>query len=332
MATIIPSELDPMAALENMVAQQAQQPRAASPASAAREDLPVAQPLKPDNEYSGPQRKDGATVPTHDPLFSSPAPQPKETQGASIPSPIPEGDGLFTGARVTAASAAPPVDSVVASNRLLFTGRSGAGKKYLAKLVGASVVNLDSPILGLVKKYYPEGKPENFGPFIATIRAWGDGVVNKDFPMTPTRFLFERFMGRDDGGVEGFGQPGFWIRYMLSTIENAGALVAITNITTAAEYSALKAAGFTHFHVMCSAQTYASRPKRQGANDSLAAALDQDAIKKISGQRQGPQLPVVWSDQVVPPPSPRLWSAMNWVRSLTTGNEQAASVAGVSLE
>jgi hypothetical protein len=311
MSVNIPQELDTMAALTALVEQSPSAQRQ------PREDLPATTQVIPDKDYSGPQRQDGATIADRDPLFVSPAPPAKDSAGASVPSPIPQGGGLLAPAPVAGGTTAPDngvagFPAVTNNNRLFFTGRTGVGKDWLAGQVKAKVMSATSPLLQAARDRFPAAKPEHFQTLLPTIHAWGEGVVDKNFPLTPARWIFIEHMA---GLWPAFGTPGFWMKLLLETVGGTEGKIAVTNVTTAADFAALKAAGFTHFHVMTSPAAYMQRQKRQGADDRLATALDQDAIKKVSAQRAGDKLPVIWNAPEAPP-SPRIWTVTEFLQSM----------------
>lgn len=314
---VIPQELDTMAALQALTAQITQ------PVTPPREDVPQTQQVIHDKDYSGPQRQDGATVPNNDPLFTSPAPPAKESSGASVPSTIPVAGPLLSPAITSPVAANPmaaaPSTFAQVSNyqRLFFTGRTGVGKDWLAKQAKAQVLDAAAPLVAAARAVFPQvTKNEQLAGLLPTIFAWGEGTITKDYPLTPTRWLFVQTLGQQ---WPGFGSPGFWVRMLLESASAIEGRVAITNVSSPGAFKALKEAGFTHFHVMTSPAAYMQRAKRPGANDSMANALDQDAIKKVSAQRQGEKLPVVWNAPEAPP-SNRIWTIAEF---LTVMNEEA---------
>lgn len=312
----IPQNLDPMSALAALVAQ--------SP-SAQREDLPPTTQIIPDKDYSGPQRTDGATITDHDPLFTSPAPSPKTVVGPSVKNTLP---GAATEAPLAplaplVLSASPPTMDIstfaaepapVTNTRFFFTGRTGVGKDWLAQQIKAKVLDASAPLVEAARAVFPlANKPEHFSTLFPTVFAWGEGTISKEVPLTPARWLFVQSVAKE---WPDFGTPGFWIKLLVAF---AGSVnfprVAITNVTTTAGFNALKEAGFQHFHVMTSPQAYMQRTKKPGVDDRMAAALDQDAIRKVSAQRQGDRLPVIWNAPEASP-STRVWTVQEFLTSL----------------
>lgn len=203
-----------------------------------------------------------------------------------------------------------------APQKILLTGRTGVGKDYIAsRLTGAHVLNLRDPILMWAAEIFPGRTPEQFAGLVQTMHAWGTGEVSDKFPITPARALALK-MARETWG-EKFGTANFWINRVISVVDQKDGQKVVTQVDTVEEFHALIAAGFAHYHVICSSMGYNSRPKRTGANDSLAAALDQDVIKKISAQRNGPKLRCIWSDSVAPI-SGRLMLVDEFVQAMIT--------------
>lgn len=247
-----------------------------------------------------------------------------------IPAPIPANEPL---------SPTPPADpepvaaqaAIAAPSLVLLTGRSGVGKSFLAAQAGYKVLELDMPIWTFVKGVFPSAKPEELQLLVNTIRAWGDGWITKDLPINPARLLF---VERVRPMWPKFGHSGFWADHLLEYLEgemaSEGMLpqAAVTNVTTTADFQALTSRGFKHFHVMCSVQTLGARTKRQGADDRLAAALDQDVTKKISQQRQGQRLRCVWSDSQPSPNPQRLYSVDSWLQEM---NQKPVVLEGITV-
>lgn len=250
----------------------------------------------------GPVDRHGATLPPGDLLLATPA-APVLVTPAPAPIPMP--------------AIAPPKPAPV---RILLTGKSGVGKSFLAnQLSGYSLQELDAPIFELLADEHPEviaagmvTARKLFAPLAATIQAWGNGIINEKYPLSPARMMFRASLV-SRGMWEGFGTPDFWVSILLRALPER---VVLTRVETANEFRALMAAGFTHYHVVCSSATFSARNKRSGANDLLAAALDQDVTKKISNQRNGERLRCIWNDSAVPSPSNRLLTGPQWLQEM----------------
>lgn len=186
----------------------------------------------------------------------------------------------------------------------MLTGRSGAGKNFVASRLNATVIEPGDFIYQWAKENYPSATPEYLESLVQTVKAWGNGEISERYPVTPARVVFDRLAKEL---WPGYGKPGFFMQSFLQQVQNTKGQVVVTQIDNLEDYKALVGLGFAHFHVVCSSNSYTARPKRKGANDGLAAAFDQDVTRKISAEREGKRLRCVWSD-VVAPPSPRLLS------------------------
>lgn len=212
----------------------------------------------------------------------------------------------------TPSAALPPP---VGSGRVVLTGRTGVGKDWLASSIpGAAVLNLDSPIWAMVRELFPDGPAAGLFSAVQTIKAWGSGTISEKYPISPARMLYITD-ARVRDGWENFGRPGFWAEYALVTAAHTGGQIIVTGVETLAELNQLLAAGFAQYHVVCSSASYASRPKRPGADDSLSTIFDQQVTKELSTNPRGRVLRCVWSDSA-PPPSPRLMTAQLFAKEI----------------
>jgi hypothetical protein len=326
--------LETLAALDSLI-QQAGNPKDAVASANAKMAAPMATPMAinekislpktqqiaapKDDKYSGPSGPDGATVAdVQDPVMYSPAPPAKEVAGPSVPF-APQAVAP-TNPQVPAAAPAQFLPVIGNPSRLFFTGRSGAGKRWLASQIGATIFDPRGPVLDYVARLVPSGtSPKVTAELVQTIVAWGNGEVSAAFPFTPARCLFISAVRKEIAGWENFGAPAFWMNLLIGALQSAGGTTVITRVADASEYAALKAAGYTHFHIMASPQTFSLRGSQLNATDRLATALDQDAVKKVSAQRTGEKLPVIWNDSTVAAPSPRLWTVPEVLDALRGG-------------
>lgn len=261
-------------------------------------------------EYSADSGADGATTTLNDPIFGSTIPKSggktvKETlvlpQSASAPS------GASSAVELTPpAVVEPPIPAAptVSLHRVFFTGRSGVGKSWLAHQMGALEFCIQDPITAVLTEQFGEIKSVPMD-LVNLIIQWGEGVITKDIPLTATRLLFQSFAKAQFG--EDFGKTGFWARRLIDSALAADGPVAITTVTDAAIFNALKDAGFQHFHVMASNTTVNNRSRRATANNKLAEHLDNQIIKALSLEKNGEKLKAVWCDNVVAPMSNRLF-------------------------
>lgn len=228
-------------------------------------------------EYSGPSGP-GGTTQFADPIPEAPAPVP-------IPTPVP----------APAAQSAPL--------RLVFTGKPGVGRRWLAQQLGAQVVDLFDGFRDLAKTCFDtdEGVPD---VFYQAVQAWGDGLVSDKWPLIPTRALFVDLARRKFEA--NFGTSGFWLGRALGLAQQASGQAIVIGVTSEEQFKRLTGAGFVHFHVLCSNATYATRTKRPGEDVTFANALDNNVMQQISRQRNGERLRCIWNDNQ-PPPSGRFF-------------------------
>jgi hypothetical protein len=130
-------------------------------------------------------------------------------------------------------------------------------------------------------------------------RKFGDGEYLLNLSNLFTLGQIRRLLGAS------FGTPAYWVRSVLSDVGTSvacdGKQVIVVGIRTAAEFKQLVESGFTHYHVMCSPATRMPRVKPEELASQLSVKLDADVQQKISRQRTGPRMNVVWNDSVVPP-------------------------------
>ena len=298
-------------ALKNIVQQ--------SPMIQSRADVPATQPVTKAPEYDGPSNPNGETIVAVDPALSSPAPVPVTKPGPSVAPPAEWGP--LSSPETPPAPAEPTQENAPANttqSRIFFTGRTGVGKDWLAQRAQAQVLNVTTFLTDIVKGEFPSVPPKDTASFLSTVFAWGEGIISKDYPVTPARFLFLRALRT---AYPKYGQPGFWVGLIIEEANRQSGLVAVTGVSSPTAMKALSEAGFKHWHVMTSPQTYATRAKRPGADDKLAANFDQQAIAQNSANRNGPKMSVIWNC-TTPPPSARLWTVDEWLQE-TSGAQQS---------
>lgn len=240
---------------------------------------------------------------------------------------------------------APPVTPVPLGRKLFFTGRLCVGKDFVANKIGADIFGFADPIYSLaeyllhIKVNANEGKDlPGVRKFLQTVGQWGRNEVSAQYPHTTERSMFNlmiRSMANQlSGGVDWqkFGiSPDLWIAGLLQRVADLGEdwsnRICITNCRFPNEYKRLSAAGFEHWHVVCAPQTWLARlaekkldaksPEALDTSEKLAADLNADLTKKLSAQKHGPKMRVVWSDSA-PPPSSRLYTVEQFVSIATS--------------
>jgi hypothetical protein len=231
------------------------------------------------------------------------------------------------------------------AQRIFFTGQPFSGKKWLAEKIKARVFGFDDPIRALAASVFGEVAEEPLRQFIATVRAFGDNDQNT--PLSVTRAMFFDYM-REAGAegdtlmgvpVSTFGSPGFWTRSLLARIarfqedervvlekfrvkqDTEAALdalasrqqpeptvVVVCDLSTPAQYTSLREAGFKPYHVACHVNTRASRGAIQSSVNPLATEIEGNLTKDLSQNPGGKKLWCIWNDTEQPRPSGRLMS------------------------
>lgn len=203
----------------------------------------------------------------------------------------------------------------VSVRRIILTGRSGVGKNYLAQQAGLPVLELDTPCYDLLRGRFPNASNADLAGPASTLYWYGEGLITKEFPVTIQRLLFISICDkwRHAGNIE-FGNPGYWVNHLVTSIEPDQSVV-VTGVTTTSDFKALLAQGFVHYHIMCSTKTMAQRPRNPRADDRLAAAMDNDVIRKVSQQPRGDRLHAVWNDTTTAPGS-RFYSVQDFLNAV----------------
>jgi hypothetical protein len=265
--------------------------------------IPVGSPLgaPPSPSPVAPQDGPGATMVFADPVLENVAPTP--IAQPTLPVPV--------------------APSTPAPQFILLTGKTGVGKSFLASRGDALVLELDDEIRKVAKQVLGNiADGPQADALVETIYQWGNGQVNQQYPLTPARLLVSHLAASLFPSMH-YGSPGCWVESLVERAKNlshdADKQVIVTGVTSVEDFKALIAAGFRHYHVVCSAASYLNRPKRKGANDNLALALDKDITAKISQQRQGERLRCIWSDGGVP--HPRLFSVEQWLQAIHVNTE-----------
>lgn len=188
--------------------------------------------------------------------------------------------------------------------KVLLTGRAGKPAEIAARTGGAvlDLRHLVSTHLAALLGFSPAGNS-----LAKEFEAWAGGVVSQQYPETLSRLFWVNFLRHN--GFKTFGTEGYWTAVALKEATAAGLPVVVHGVDTSAGFKELQKNGFTHFHVMCSSKTVT-------ASDPLNLALDNDCIKKISAQKTGNRLRVIWADDSVPAPSPRFYSVNDFLGEL----------------
>lgn len=211
------------------------------------------------------------------------------------------------------------------------TGRLRVGKDFVLKSLGYQIHGFADPLYALQKYFF--GTDDKSVPgarkFLQTIGQWGRGQIDEKYPLSATRANFTTIIrGLGQNGVlpkslgvdwNQFGQnPDLWLNAFLTRMgTQAEGQHGVSNVRFVNEHEGLSTAGWTHFHVMCSAQTWAKRLKESGLtpaspelkdlSEQMAIGLDADSMRRVKIKPQGPKLRVIWNDPEVRSPSSRFY-------------------------
>jgi hypothetical protein len=283
----------------------------------------------------------GAVVPPEEKVaINKTFQQPLDRRGASIPiDPIPSSIDRVT---PTASNILPEqtINPASLGRKIFFTGRIGVGKDYNSAAIGARVIGFADPLYQLVeyltgqKVTSTDGKQiPGVRKFLQMIGQWGRNEINEQYPLTPERAMFSMMVRSLANQNITFGEgvdwgnfgytPDLWVEGLLKRAEVIEGRIAVTNCRYNNEYRKLLANDFQHWHCVCSPATWTTRlaslglsvssPEIKDMSEKLAQGLDSDLTKKISTQRHGPKLQVIWSDDKAPSPSNRFYTTQEFL-------------------
>ncbi len=210
------------------------------------------------------------------------------------------------------------------TNRVFFTGHSKAGKSWLAAQAGARVMELEDPLRAMATSSFGTcAQQADLTPFFNEVFAWGEGLVNKSYPLTGARAMFiESIRSIKDSSLFGvpfeeFGTAGFWSRSLIARVtkflaEFPKEKVIVTDVFDSDQYVLLREHGFLPFHVLCNNITRTARGGTATVNQ-LSETIERDLIKQVSAQPNGARLWAVWCDENYAPPSGRLLTANDFI-------------------
>lgn len=212
--------------------------------------------------------------------------------------------------------------------RTFTTGRMKAGKDFILSHFGYRIHGFAEPLYALQEFFFgnPDKKLPGARQFLQKVGQWGRGMVTEQYPITTERAAFCQFiriLGGELASVcpsvdwNAFGTDDLWLNALLHRVQQEeSARVGVSNVRFENEFHGLANAGWTHFHVMCSPETWAKRLKESGLNpksaevadtsERMAIALDADSLK--SAKTKGGKLRIIWNDPYVRSPSPRFYT------------------------
>lgn len=230
--------------------------------------------------------------------------------------------------------------------RLLFyTGRLKAGKDFVAAATGATIFGFADPLYAMRKFFFGEVDKDKFGAreILQLFGQWGRGVVSAQYPLNASRASFtvlaRRLGSAGDFGIgsgvnswlidwDSFGRnENIWLDGMLRRVKrytqqhgNEEKRIACVNVRFPNEHKALTESGWTHFHVMCSPQTWEERIRAAGLDPKSPAMLDTSEQMAINLDRQALQaaqrnpsamLRCIWNDDKQPSPALKAFHSLD---------------------
>lgn len=230
------------------------------------------------------------------------------------------------------------------AKRFSFTGRLKTGKDFCAQAINATIFGLADPLYALQKMFFSNEDKNAPGArkFLQVVGQWGRGLVDEEHPISTERASFVATIVQlakskslpTNLGVK-WGDYGInadiWLNALLERIERTklpeGVPLAVTNCRFENEKKALLAAGFLPYHTMCSLSTWTTRLAAVGLSpesseiknisEQQAAKMDASVAHIIKATPQGPRLRVIWTDEKVACPSPRLLTVAQFVELAT---------------
>jgi hypothetical protein len=222
--------------------------------------------------------------------------------------------------------------TVMTPPRVFTTGRLRVGKDHILKSLGYSIHGFADPLYALARMFFGTDDKSTPGirEFLQAVGQWGRGTVTEQYRLTPMRAVFLTMMKSmastgslpGDMGVDWrkFGHADLWVDALLSRASSDPlARIAVSNVRFENEHARLTQGGWTHYHVMCSPATWEKRLRTSGLtskspavtdeSEKMAAFLDKDVYERLRLKPAGPKLRVIWNDEEVAPPSPRLYTA-----------------------
>lgn len=241
----------------------------------------------------------------------------------------------------------PPVMTMTDYSKIFFTGRLATGKDWIADQMSAEIFGFADPIYYLASHFFGVQVDRNTNKdlpgmrsWLQTVGQWGRAHVDAETPYTPARSIFISLIRSlaahgalsKDYAVEWekFGSDVMlWTDAVVRradafTTANPGKRIATTNVRFEHEFKALKEGAWTHFHVLCSPQTWQKRlaskkltaqsKELNNVSEHLAMHLDKDVAAKL--RQPGKQMRVIWNDPEVAPPSPRVITVNQFLQDL----------------
>jgi hypothetical protein len=303
-------------------------------------------PMNPENMGGDAASLNNLLAMLNDPRITGAEVPKEEIAKAKIKVPSKSCDLPPVTAPVPAAPSPSPAPTALPA-KIFFTGRMCSGKDFCAEQAGAKILGLADPIYKLVEQFFgiqvtsTENKNlPGIRELLQVLGQWGRRIITVKYPLTPARAMMTAFIRNNaphwfetncllvDWGSYGT-DPDIWLKSVVNRAdaflaENPAARVAITNVRFENEFKRLTEDGWTHYHVMCSPNTLATRQAAKGIlagspvltdeSEKLAIFLDGDVGKKMKENKPG-LLRVIWNDNV-PAPSKRLLTLAQWLQNV----------------
>ncbi len=243
--------------------------------------------------------------------------------------------------------------------KVFFTGRLCVGKDYVAAQTGSSIFGFADPLYYLATFFFGVNVTSTLNKdlpgmrkFLQEVGQTGRAAFDAQYPFSMERASFIqliRSLGNNSNGESVFDprlkvnwndfgiNPMIWVNSMTARCqafldENPESRVATTNVRFDPEFKTLSEAGWEHWHVVCSPNTWMKRlaskkidPKSPVLNDTsekMAQALNHRVQKILSTERIGKKLKVIWNDDEVANPSPRFWSTAEFCAAVASSDGQ----------
>lgn len=256
----------------------------------------------------------------------------------------------------------PPIGTPVDHSRVFFTGRLATGKDFIADQMGAEIFGFADPIYYLASHFFGITVDRNTGKdlpgmraWLQTVGQWGRNHVDAETPYTPARSIFIsliRSLAAHNALTQAYSVE--WDKFGSDTMlwtngvvrradafakEHPGKRIATTNVRFEHEFKVLREGGWTHYHVLCSSQTWAKRlaakkltPQSKeltNVSEHLSMHLDKDVAAKL--KQPGNKMRVIWNDEFVSPPSPRLHTVASFLQEIAIA-EAPVPTLDISME
>jgi hypothetical protein len=281
---------------------------------------------------------------------------------SSVPTPLAVQQTIASpadmGAIIGGTAPSAPAPGVI-GKKVFFTGRLAVGKDYVAAQTGSAIFGFADCLYYLATFFFGVNVTSTTNKdlpgmrkFLQNVGQWGRNHVDAENPYSPERAAFIqiiRSLGNNSNSESVFDprlkvnwndfgiNPAIWVNSMTARCqsfldENPESRVASTNVRFDTEFKALSEAGWEHWHIVCSPATWAKRlvakkldaksPVLNDVSEKMAQALNHKVQQILSKERIGKRLKVIWNDDEVASPSPRLWTTSEFCAAVASSDGQ----------